>query len=214
MKQLITILFAMLMMLVTTIVLLLSGVLFDTGDKLQIQTVVFQPNNLSDTRIENPETLESFSDIAMRDKLIKNFIFEYFYVIPEISNIKNRMAYNSSLSQMSSSDVFEKWKNKTAVNINELVSNKKYRTVSIPTEIIQKGDFLEVQYELKTWEKSNDMETRPTVTRGFIYLKVAYENGLRETVGGKPFDANKYLESGRNPAAIFKFRVDELQEQR
>ena len=65
-----------------------------------------------------------------------------------------------------------------------------------------------VNYELTTWEKPNDFSIQPTVTRGTMYMDISYEMGMIDNVNIDVL--HNYLEEGGDPAAVFKFRVNQI----
>ena len=65
-----------------------------------------------------------------------------------------------------------------------------------------------VNYELKTWEKPNDFNVTPTITRGTMYMDIHYEMGMRTDVDIETL--HEYLEDGGDPAAIFNFSIVQI----
>ena len=61
------------------------------------------------------------------------------------------------------------------------------------------------EYELKTWQTPNNFAIKPVVNRGILYLGINYAPGMRDKMGKKSVE--DYLESGGDPAAVFKFIV-------
>jgi hypothetical protein len=199
------------LLLLTFATLYFSGALFDAGNKRYISAFVFQPNNLSAYRIGHPLPLDRLSDKFVREKLIKKFVVEYFYVTPNLANIERRARANSVMAAMASPAVFKEWIKTEADVIEKLSGKKMMRTVAVADEIIQKGDYWEVYYKLKTWDVPNDMDAQPVVSDGVMYLKLSFDKGVRDKINGQDFDAQKYLGKGGDPAAIFKFTVEEVQ---
>jgi hypothetical protein len=200
--------------------LFLTSVVYDSAKKSSVETYFFQRNLLSESRTGMPETPDQIGETAMREMLIKKYINEYFYVIPDVEDIANRMGRNSTLAKMSSRNVFNNWLETVATDIQEMANKKKMRIVDIDGEIYRPSDsdYWVVPYVLYTWDTPNDMATPPTALYGTLLMDIAFEMGIRETVGGDTFDVGKYLqdgynrfESGYEPAVIFKFRVDELE---
>ncbi|MBN2890934.1 MAG: hypothetical protein JXL97_03630, partial [Bacteroidales bacterium] len=167
-------------LLLSVTALYFSGALFDANNDRYIDAFVFQPNNLSSDRIGTPVSIDQLSDKFVREKLIKKFITEYFYVNPDVENIALRTRSDSVMAAMSGPIVFKDWKKNVAKEINTLSDKKFMRTATVVDEIIKKGDYWEVHYELKTWDKSNDMNLTPQVENGIIYLKIVFEKGVRD----------------------------------
>lgn len=191
--------------------LYLAGMLFDLGDARKINAFVMQPNNLSTDRIGAPVPMEERSETFIRNSLIRKFIYEYFYVNPDAENIATRMRGNSVLAAMSTPSVFQEWTDNTAQDITEMARARQMRTTRIGDIVLPPGgDYWYVSYDLLTWDTPNDMGAAPIVTGGVILLKITFFKELRDMRGGAKFDIKKYLDNGGDPAAIFKFRVDEV----
>jgi hypothetical protein len=43
-----------------------------------------------------------------------------------------------------------------------------------------------------------------------MYIKESFEKGVRDRIHGKDLDIQEYLGQGKDPAAIFKFQVEEV----
>lgn len=212
MRRLIIFLVGLLLLLLTFVTLYFSGALFDAADKRQIEPFVAQPNNLSEERIGRPITIEQATDTFVRERLIRKFVYEYFYVNPDVENIARRTRGDSVLATLSSKDVFNQWRAGTAEEIENLASKKYMRTVNIAREIILPKDsnYWVVNYDLYTWDAPNDMGLLPMVTSGTMYLKIEFIKGIRGQSGSSEFNVKQHLENGGDPAAIFMFRVDEV----
>jgi hypothetical protein len=213
MRKLLMFFAGLLLLFLTFVTLYFSGALYDATDKRGIDAFIFQPNNLSTDRIGQPVPLHRLSDTFIREKLIKKFVVEYFHVAPDVENIAQRTRGNSILAVMSAPDVFKDWKNTEAVEIEKLAGNKVLRMVIVGDEIIRKGDYWQIYYQLKTWDKPNNMDLVPFIESGTVSIKLypEFKKELLETLpNGQEFDVQKYLNSGGDPAAIFKFRVSEV----
>ena len=109
---------------------------------------------------------------------------------------------------MSTDAVFNKWKTGEAVSIADAAAKGVRRTVSVFDTIVKRedSDYLQVDYETKTWYKPNDMTEVPTTDRGTMYLKVEYKGTVRE-----PIDrVQKALLNGIDPAVVFEFYVTDV----
>lgn len=210
MKKIVMFFIGTLLLLLTFVALYFSGALFDASNDRYIQSFVFQTNNLSTDRIGRPVPVDQLSEKFVRERLIKKFVFEYFYVTPDVENIATRTRSDSVMAAMSAPDVFKDWRKNQATEIENLASKKILRLVTVSDEILKKGDYWEVPYTLKTWNESNNMNLAPTVKSGVLYLKISFEKGIRDQRAGSSFDIGKYLKDGGDPAAIFKFRIDEI----
>lgn len=203
-------LFGILLLVLSFATLYFSGALLDAGGNRYIDAFVMQPNNLSTDRIGRPVPMEQLSEDFIRERLIRKFLHEYFYVNPDIENIALRTRANSIMAAISHPDVFNAWRQNEAEDIEKLATKKYMRTVGVRDEILPRGEYYEVFYTLYTWEFANNMELAPIAENRVMYIKIAFEKGVRETRGGGSFDVQEYLQDGGDPAAVFKFRVDEV----
>ncbi|MBS7386873.1 MAG: hypothetical protein KIG73_04130, partial [Alphaproteobacteria bacterium] len=182
------------------------GVIYDTGAKTTINTYFFQPDDNAIRRPGVPVSDLTLGADKMRERLIAKYITEYFYVTPDMSDVTRRREGRTSLRRMSLRDVFNTWLQKVAPEIEDLAKNRALRTVSlisVAPDINNK--YWIVNYELRTWRAPNNFASAPDVTRGTIYLGINYAPGMRDTVGKQSVE--DYLESGGDPAAVFKFVV-------
>ena len=198
-------------LLVAFTIMYFASVMFDVSYNSSVNAVIFQPDNLSKNRIKQPVSASKLSD-NIEEKLIKKYVTEYFYVIPDAENVALRSRNDSILAALSAPTVFRNWQKTVVPKIQEMAGDKILRDVKITNEIVKQGDYWQVHYELKKWDKPNIINAQPIISSGIIYLKTDFEPGLRETRGGKNFDMNKYIKSGGDPAALFKFRVTEVKE--
>lgn len=184
------------------------GAVYDASQKLTVETYFFQGNNLSSGRVGTPQTPTEMGDTWVADLLVQKFVSEYFYVIPDSENIAQRTLGKSVLAQMSSSAVFNDWKNSAAQDIQEMASDNYFRTAHVIGNILRPAgsDYWTVFYELRTWTQSNNMNATPDVSRGVMYINVTYENGIRDSI--QKMGVHKFLDNGGNPAVLFKFRVN------
>ena len=219
-KKLITFFAGLVLIALTIAMLFLSSAIYDSANKSNVETYFFQRDLLSEMRPGAPETAMEIGETAMREMLVRKFVNEYFYAIPDIEDIATRTGRNSTLARMSSQRVFGNWLDTVAEEIQAMANKKQMRTVDIDDEIYKPADsdYWVVPYVLYTWETPNDMLANPIISHGTLLMDIAYEPGIRETVGGKTFDVGNYLkrgynrfESGYEPAIIFKFRVNNLE---
>ena len=220
MKKLIMFFGGLVLIALTIAMLFLTSAIYDSVAKTSIDTYFFQTNLQSAMRPGAPETPSEIGETAMREMLIKKYVNEYFYAIPDVENIASRMTTKSTLARMSGRNVFNHWRDTVGADIQALAEQRKMRTVDIDGEIYKPagGDYWVVPYTLYTWEYANDMNMAPAITHGTLLIEVRYESGVRETMGGDTFDVGKYLkdgynkfESGYEPAVIFKFSVTNLE---
>lgn len=208
MKKLVTFLSGLLLLLIMFAALCLSGAIYDVSQRATIETYFFQPNQYHAHRVDVPDTPESIGADVMRDMLIKRFITEYFYVIPDVNNIAQRTATQTALlSKMSAPAVFTEWVAKVVPTLQQMAEERKLRTVEV-TNISKAPDqenYWIVEYDLITWDVSNDFSVSPTVSHEQLYISLIYAPGLREQINKKPIEYA--LESGIDPAAVFKIKI-------
>jgi len=216
MRKLIMFFFGLLLLALTVALLFAASAIYDTSTKGSVNTYFFQTNELSVMRPGAPVREAEVGETAMREMLIRKYVTEYFYAIPDMDNIMDRMSSTSTLARMSDAGVFKDWVNGEAVGIQSMAEHSMMRTVEIPNEIYKPADsdYWVVPYILKTWTISNDMSTPPQITHGRLLLEVVYEPGIRKTT----LDIGQYLkhsynkfESKYDPAVIFRFMVSKLE---
>ena len=216
MKRLIMFFGGLFLIVLTLGMLFLTSAIYDSAKKSYVATYFFQTNRLSEMRPGEPVTPAEIGETAMREMLIKKYVTEYFYAIPDSENIAARMTRASTLANMSTPDVFNNWRDTEAVTIQSLADQKMMRMVDIDGEIYKPNDsdYWVVPYILYTWTTTNDMKSVPVVSRGTLLLDVFYAPGTRDTI-----DVGNYLkhvynrfESGYEPATIFRFGVRNLEQ--
>lgn len=189
--------------------LFLAGAIYDAGQKTTIDTYFFQPDPNYTRRPGVPASPDDLGGDKMRDHLISKYITEYFYVTPITSDIEHRMSGNTSLRRMSTATAFETWLTNAAPEIQTLADSRALRTVSLISAEQKPGEkYWTVTYELKTWTTPNNFSVAPDISRGILYLDIAYEPGMRKSVGKTSLE--EYLESGNDPAAVFRFGVYDI----
>ena len=217
-RKIVMFFFGLLLLALTVAMLFMASAIYDTSVIESIDTYFFQTNELSTQRPGQPIRESEIGETAMREMLIKKYVTEYFYAIPDTNNIEQRMGNYSVMVQMSAPDVFNQWKNGEAVGIQSMAENNMMRTVEIVGEIYKPadGDYWIVPYVLKTWTVPNDMSIDPQITQGTLLMDIRYEPGIRETT----LDIGKYLknsynslEIGYDPAIVFRFKVMDLERQ-
>ena len=186
--------------------LVLAGVIYDTGAKTTIDTYFFQPDDNAIRRPEAPVSDAVLGTDKMRERLIAKYITEYFYVTPDMSDVTRRKDGLTSLWRMSSRNVFNTWLTNVAPEIEDLAKSRALRTVSLISVAQDTNNkYWIVDYELHTWRTPNDFALAPETARGTVYLGINYAPGMRDKMGKKSVE--DYLESGGDPAAVFKFIV-------
>ena len=216
MKKLIMFLGGLVLIALTIAMLFLTSAIYDSAKKSSVDTYFFQRNLRSVERTGAPVTPAEIGETAMREMLIKKYVNEYFYAIPDPEDIAIRMTSRSTLALMSESQVFDKWLDDEAEKIQRLAEEKMMRTVEINGEIFKPddSDYWVVPYVLYTWEKPNDMTAMPVITRGTLLMNVFYAPGTRETIDVGNYlkhDYNKF-KYGRDPATIFRFGIIDLED--
>ena len=215
MKKLVMFFGGLFLIAMTIAMLFLTSAIYDSVDKSSVNTYFFQRNLESKDRPGTPETMDEIGETAMREMLIKKYVTEYFYAIPDPENIANRMRSGSTLSRMSTPEVFDEWVETEADKIRTLSEHRNMRIVDIDGEIFKPADsdYWVVPYVLYTWESPDDIDSGPTITHGTMLLEVFYTPGTRPTI-----DVGNYLkhgynrfESGYDPASIFRFGVMNLE---
>ncbi len=211
MKKLIMFLAGFMLLVLMFGAMFITGAIYDAGEKYSIVPYFFQINNRSSMRPGAPLRPSEIGDAAVRDMLIKKYVVEYFYAIPDAENIARRTLGTGTIARMSTLAVFNAWKDGEADTIQSLAEDKALRLVTVFDEIYKmddQSDYWIVEYELKTWLHPNDLGAAPVVTRGRMFLNIQYKPGIRKDMGKRTI--GEYLESGDDPAAVFRFRVDDV----
>lgn len=204
-----------LLMFVVAMVVL-TAFIYRAGEHSSIKSYMFQMGNNAAQRIGKLQDINDISANDLRNKLIKKYISEYFKVIPGDKDITNR----PTLRILSGEKAFDYWRQTEAKAIEEMSDKKMFRLARVHDDGIAtynkteklnndhtENVYYKVKYNTSTWVESNILETEPIYDQGTMYIEIEFEPGLRETVYGKRYDIRDYLESGKNPAGLFKFRV-------
>lgn len=198
--------------------IILAALVYRASEHASVKSYIFQTANNANQRVGTLQNLDDISATELRNKLIKKYVSEYFKVIPDDTNITDRQ----TLRTMSNDSAFEHWKTNEAKNITEMSAKKMFRIARVhddgiatynrpenekqnPDEI--KNVYYKVRYYTSTWTESNVLEIEPIYDQGTLYLEIQFESGLRDPIRNQRYDIRQYLESGKNPAGLFKFRV-------
>jgi hypothetical protein len=208
MKKILGFLLGLLLIVLTIGLIWGAAAIYDTGNKLTVDTFFFQPANLSDRRPGTPKSVSDVGEDEIRRMLIEKFISEYFYVIPVQQDLEMRLAGKTALVQMALPEVFAAWQIGEATKIQDLIDAKAMRVAHVVNIIPRPGiaDYWTIEYELRTWTHPNDLSVLPVVERGRMYMSLRYEPGFRPSIQVGP-----YLEQGGDPAVLFKFMVTDVQ---
>lgn len=201
-------LFAILAMMV------LASLIYNASERSSVKSYIFQMANNANQRVGILHNLDDISANDLRNQLIKKYVSEYFKVIPGDKNITNRPI----LAHLSSATAFEYWKNNEAKYIEEMSNKKMFRLARVADDGIAtyntvdtNGDtkiaYYKVKYYTSVWPESNVLESEPVYDQGTMYLEIQFEPGIRKTIESKKYDIREKLESGVNPAELFKFQV-------
>lgn len=198
--------------------IVLSSLIYQASEHSSIKSYIFQTANNAGQRVGTLQNLNDMSATDLRNKLIKKYVSEYFKVIPGDKNIIDK----PTLRIMSGTNAFNYWKNTEAKTITNMSSKNMFRIARVHDDgiaIYNKPEnegkksnetqsiYYKVRYYTSTWAESNVPETEAVYDQGTLYLEIEFEPGLRETIDGKKYDIREYLESGKNPAGLFRFRV-------
>lgn len=212
MKKILGFFAGFLILIMTFAMLYMASIIYDTNDR-----VVVEPFFLRDGTVSNMGIPKSMSDVEnkkLQTWLIKKFVTEYLYVTPNKENIANRQKKGSVLYYLSTPAVFQEWNSKVAPILAEMAKDGVRQTVYVFDEIAQlpNSDYLQVDYELKTWYKPNDMTETPKVTRGTLYINIGkFANNPIELRTPVEKVYKKLLE-GIEPAIVFVFNVTSVLE--
>lgn len=200
-----------LLLIIVFIMVVLATLIYRAHEQSEIRTYFFQMGNNANERVGELQNIDNISQNDLRNKLIEKYVSEYFKVIPGDTDVSNRPI----LKRLSKGDVFEKWQNGVAKSIAEMSKRKTFRMAKVTgiqnytdEQSENKGTYYEVRYNTYTWIQPNNMNTEPIVDSGVIYIEILFEPKLREhDIDGEKLNIKKYLESGRNPIGLFRFKV-------
>lgn len=213
MKTFISFLIGIILFATLAIIALTGSKSFDASRDFSISSVIFQPADLSRDRIEKPIALDALSDEFVRDNLIKKFVYEYFYVIPDTDDIDRRRESSSVLYRMSEPSVFNEWDDTIAEDIDKMASQNMLRRVVVNNiDLPPSSEYYQISYDLLTWDVANDITRAPKIEKDKkMSIRLEFEKGQRQyQTNGARFDIKKYLSDGGDPATIFRFRVQEV----
>jgi hypothetical protein len=187
--------------------LFLGGVLFDVAGSSGVDGYVFQPAIRADRRVGTVLSLDQVTNEFVRERLIRKFVSEYFYVIPDAADVARRRQKGSVMSVMASPDVFADWGTTVIPELESLAGRHVLRRVTVLDMLELLDGYLAVSYELVTNDAANILGAEPVATRGVMYLQLDFKSGIRDKLDNRKFDVGRYLERGGDPAGIFKFKV-------
>lgn len=200
--------------------LLLTALIYRANERSSVKSYIFQMANSANQRVGVLQNLDDISAVDLRNKLIRKYVSEYFKVIPGDQDVTNRPV----LDMLSSKAVFNYWENYEAKEIEKMSAKNMFRMVVIQDDGIatyNKPDnendddntdkvYYMVRYNTFTWTDSNTLGIEPIPAQGTLYLEIRFEPGLRETINDDKYDIRKYLQSGKDPVGLFKFKVTNI----
>lgn len=214
MKKVIYFLLSIILILAMVSMLFLSSVIYNTPSQITVDAFFFQPQRNYESRISEPIKISDYTDEELRNKLLEQYLIEYFYVIPDTKNAETRRTKHGALWLTSMPKVFNEWLETTAPEIAKLAERGVLRTVKLisATELqsySKQKAYWRVEYELTTWEYPNDFFALPNKTRGVLFMQIHFSPHVMETMrtGESVMD---YLESGKDPMAAFSFGIIDI----
>ncbi|MDR0319831.1 MAG: hypothetical protein LBH81_03805 [Rickettsiales bacterium] len=201
MKNLLNLLAVLLIIALAGAAVFLSAEIYTAAKKSEVVPVVFQTSNYAEGRADIVPFDEIPDDEAV-DWLVRRWIVEAYYVIPDMADVRTRGAEgrDSFIWFMSDSQsaVFETWRQSVFPDIEELAAKRGLREVRVQ-KIAKEGDYYRVDFRLDSWTAP---DKRRTETRT-AYVRVEFERGLRP-------NAERILKNGGDASKIFKFRVNDF----
>ena len=213
MKKLLMFLAGVILLMLIVASLYVVGAIYDAGARRSIDTYFFQTNGQSGMRLGVPASARDLGDDRMREMLIKKYVYEYFYVTPGDANLEDRTGPLSTLRQLSTPAVYNRWQQEQVPEIQQLAKDGAMRMVDVVGPIVKNpdSDFWSVEYQLTTWHTPNDFAARPVVTRGQMLIAIHPDAGYSEL---RPdVDVEKRLRAGYDPATLFKFMAIQVEAQ-
>lgn len=201
--------------LVTTFVMLyVASAIYNASTHVTTEPYFFRRSYLAKYQTNTPKPLSEIGERKLLDWLLQKYVVEFFYVIPSKDNIENRTVgnqYKSPIYAMSSSAVFGYWLKNVAPKLQDMAEHGVLQQVNVFDEIYKSpnSDYWQVEYELKTWYKPNDMSENPTITRGTMYIRV---NGYTGQIYDQLDEVRQALNNGIDSSLVFPFVVDGIQD--
>ncbi|MCL1902583.1 MAG: hypothetical protein FWG18_03080 [Alphaproteobacteria bacterium] len=219
MKRLVSFLAIIILIAFTIAMVYFGAVIFDISRQMSpkhnsIEAYFLQSADLSSERVGRPRPLEDLAKTSpefIRDRLIRRFVTEYLYVIPDMDNISTRTA-SGAIKRMATQSVFIEWRDNVASELARMAGNGVYRRVVVHPDIISAGDFLVVRYDLITYNNPNDLTARPEITKNNeMRIRIYFKNEIcTEECERTESDIRRFLERGGDPSTIFTFVVGEV----
>lgn len=212
-RKILTFFTSILLLIVTAAALYLTSLVYNAGNDLYINPFFFQSNDAFSRRVGVPANISDLGDDRIIEILIKKYVSEYFYVMPDYESTVARQNANSVLAISSSAEVFNDWQANEYPLIEKMASNNMMRTAAVADEIQKPigSDYWIVNYTLNTWEDSNNITESPTVSKGILLMKLRYEPGIRESI--VEMGIHNFLDAGGDIVNVFKFLVEKIEKQ-
>ena len=214
MKRLVAFLLGFATMVMVFGAIYVAASIYDTNEKFVVEPRFLRTSVQSNDLPGMPHPWSQVRKRRLRDWLIQKYVTEYFYIIPDQTDLERRAERknNSVLSIMSSPEAFDYWKKNYLPKMRELVKNGARRTVAVFDQIYKpsESDYWRVEYELKTWYKPNDMSENPTITRGTMYIDLGDEERIRHIGDIKEGNVQDALLRGIDPAVVFFFQAQRV----
>jgi len=189
------------------------GAMYDAGNRVAVEPYFFRTGMNAVNQVGTPRTMADIGQRKMRDWLIQKFVIEYFYVVPDVENVALRTrGRTNNIGIMADSNVSKYWEKSVVPELRELAGAGVMRRVRVFNEIFKPNgsDYWHVDYELKTWYKPNNMNEVPEITRGTMYIKLQNDDIVGQLKSNIE-EVQKWLFAGYDPAAVFVFRVTDIQ---
>lgn len=213
MNKLVTFLVGIMMLVVVFIAMFFTGAIFDAANRQSVETYFFQVNNFSYQRPGMPLSPKQLGDSQLFNLLVKKYVTEYLYVLPDVADIEKRESNAGALNTMSTSQTFKIWQEHIAPEIKEMANSGVLRTVSVDTPL-KYGDFYQVEFTLTTWTHPNDMDEIPSTTVGIMQFKVKTPNTMTEyrpEINQENLNRmHVAIDKGYDPVGVFKFKVSDV----
>ncbi len=228
MRKFVTILTGFLLIAMAGVMLLASGAIFDAGKNITTVPYFFQTNDFSFERIGTPLTPSEFGATRIRDMLMRRFVYEYMYVIPNTENVIQRMQYvpQNPFARMCqrtmdpktkkiTAPVFDNWIKNVAPTIEEMAAAGALRTVRFRDDLTDTGfiydapsGYWAVPFDTYTWNTPNDFNAAPTKASHTMYMKFDFSMETSQSI--TETGIHEYLDSGGDPADLFYIGVTDV----
>ncbi|MBR3511230.1 MAG: hypothetical protein IKN73_04175 [Alphaproteobacteria bacterium] len=202
---------------IIAVIVFFTALIYRANEESYVKTYMFQMDNSPRRRIGALKDLKKINPQDLLNKLIHEYVSEYFRVIPSDPDIMSR----TIITKLSYPEAFKIWSETEAKTINKMSAEKMFRLVEFPENSIEamnkpsgydylpdqivKPVYYAVHYDTVTWTEPNAMDTQPVREHGTLYIEVNFKPGIWPHM-----NVPQELIQGTNPVELFEFKVSNI----